>query len=801
MLSQTPPAHPSGSSGESSALPGEPLTFSLVINTTDRADSLKTLLIALEQQSYPHFEVIVVVGPTSDHTMQVLAPYQNRLRVLQCPHANLSQSRNIGLQAAHGEIVAYTDDDATPSVRWLEQLAWLFANPHLAGTGGIVYLVHPKQPLIQHRIGIASNLAEQQDVQSSWLDSLALQNKTENLGVVWCGRMMGANMAFRRTALLSIGGFDEFYEWVYDDTDIAMRLATAGYVVQPVQAAAVYHVPASSRNRSAYTYTGRWWVQTKAAIYFCLQNGKTLGQSRGQLLLRCAHLLHGHWLWYRQLWSEGKISLRQFAQLQGNEVRGAAAGCWAGLASKRRLLPQLNPKEQEIHAIQPYQTMQSAQQATVDPISGRQPSIQLNDPPLRICLLSRAYPPQQYEGVGRHTNLMARGLFELGHSVHVISEGEREQVTFYDGAYVHRIVNPLNRYQRFRSAPLLFHALNYSHALYEAAQKMIVNDGIELIDSPLWQLDGLVAAQSRLLPVVVRAQTALRQVAALQREQGDDARLVGELEEKFLAMSTYLVANSQATVKTLASVYGMADAARISVIAHGIQAVADEAIRPYDAQNRGVQTGTNDLTVLYVGRLEKRKGILDLFAAIPLALAKVANVRFIIAGADNSRSDGFFAQQGMDYPAFFASRYAKFAQAVEFLGAVSEERLQQLYQDCNLFVAPSLYESFGLIYLEAMNYAKPVIGCWTGGVPEVVEDGVTGYLVEPEAPAQLAERMVQILHSPTQLRSLGLAGRQRLLDRFTHVHMARQFAELYRRIIALPLFTPADVYTPHRHSL
>ncbi len=190
------------------------------------------------------------------------------------------------------------------------------------------------------------------------------------------------------------------------------------------------------------------------------------------------------------------------------------------------------------------------------------------------------------------------------------------------------------------------------------------------------------------------------------------------------------------------------------------------------------------LTVLYLGRLEKRKGIQDLFAAIPLVLAQQPNVHFIIAGADNSHRDGFQQQTGLTYAAYFQQQHAQVTSQVTFLGQVSEETLNQLYQSCDLFVAPSLYESFGLIYLEAMNYGKPVIGCRAGGIPEVIDEGLTGLLAEPEAPGSLATVILKLLQNPDQLREMGLAGRQRLLESFTHVQMAHRFADAYRHIIS-----------------
>ncbi len=759
-------------------MPNVEHTFSVIVNTTDRAASLKILLQALEHQSYPHFEVIVVVGPTRDHTLDILKEYAGRLRVLHCPVANLSVSRNIGLRAARGEIVAYIDDDAVPSRNWLLQLNRIFANPLIAATGGVVYLVHPAHSAIQHRLGIISALAEQYDVRAGLLDKLP----PEGLGRFWTMRMMGANMAYRRSALMAIGGFDEFYEWVYDDTDAAVRLASAGFFVQPTAEAPVYHVPASSRNRVAFTFQGRWWIQTKAAVYFSIRNGRALGEPIRDILRRIGYFVHGHWLWNVDLHRHKKISSGQLLKASMLEAKGAFLGATNALFRPPTLLSQSMHHEENTSSepIQPYLNQDSALQPSVDPVSGRRSTVTLVDPPLRVALLSFNYPPERYEGVGRHTNLMAKGLFELGHTVHVLTHGKQEGVSFYDGAYVHRVPYRLNRYLHLRHLPKVHHLLNYSHAVHERLERLLLNDDIQIVDTPVWQADGFVTAVSGMLPVVVRPQTAQRQIGQIERDFSDDTRLVGEIEETLLRRAALIAANSFATTIALQKVYRVSDqSAPIQIIPHGIEAVADEATRPFPLDRLPAK-----LTVLYVGRLEKRKGIQDLFTAIPKVLRIVPHVEFIIAGADNSEADGFKRKTGLSYPAYFRKRYPECTASVQFLGEVSEERLQTLYQSCHLFVAPSLYESFGLIYLEAMNYAKPVIGCRAGGIPEVVDDGVTGRLVDPESPEQLAEAMAALLQSPRTLYEYGVAGRQRLLDRFTHIHMARGFEQVYRRVLA-----------------
>ena len=90
------------------------------------------------------------------------------------------------------------------------------------------------------------------------------------------------------------------------------------------------------------------------------------------------------------------------------------------------------------------------------------------------------------------------------------------------------------------------------------------------------------------------------------------------------------------------------------------------------------------------------------------------------------------------------------------------DELERQYAACDLFVAPSLYESFGLIYLEAMRFAKPVIGCRVGGIPEIVEDGRSGLLVAPGDAAALAKAIRDLLDSPERRATMGAYG-ERLL--------------------------------------
>ena len=754
------------------------MTFSVIVNTVERAGPLRTLLKALEHQSYLHFEVVVVVGPTHDNTLDVLSEYEGRVRVLRCPVLNLSRSRNIGLLAARGDVVAFIDDDAVPCQRWLEQYARLFEDPTLDGCGGAVWAAHPRFSLLQFHLGVFSSLAEQIDVRSSWVDSIA----PSGLGTQWVGRIPGGNAAFHRQALLDVNGLDEFYEFVAEEADLTLRMVNAGKNIYPVKEAVIYHFPASGPNRVVFTNKGRWWMRSRSMIYLSLKHGRLAGDSTWAITVRGFMAVWAHLVWYGRLFRDREMHLPDLLFMSAKELWGGLDALIHGLFMPCGII-KTEVAEAARNISEPilkFKNDKSMNQSSVDPVSGYIPNISISEPPLRLCLLSSTYPPSQYGGIARLTNLMARGLFELGHTVHVVTRGEREEVSFYDGAYVHKIPNHLERYAQYRNYRNLFATLNYSHNVFEKVQRLKLNDGIQIVDSPFWQYEGLVTLKSGIAPVVVRLVTGLRQITAIHKQQVDEFRLMGDLEQRFLEQAHYLLPNTQATYNAMHKVYDFSMVGdRFTIIPYGIVPAPEDQVRPFEPRPSNDQP----LTVLFVGRLEKRKGILDLFATIPQVVKRFPNVRFVIAGGDNSQSDGFKQKTGMDYPAYFASRYSPYSSSVEFKGTVSEEALQSLYQSCDLFVAPSLYESFGLVYLEAMNYAKPVIGCLAGGIPEVVDHGVTGTLVEPETPQALAEAIISFLQSPSKMREMGLAGRQQILERFNYLQMARNFERVYRQVI------------------
>ncbi len=107
----------------------------------------------------------------------------------------------------------------------------------------------------------------------------------------------------------------------------------------------------------------------------------------------------------------------------------------------------------------------------------------------------------------------------------------------------------------------------------------------------------------------------------------------------------------------------------------------------------------------------------------------------------------------------------------------------QLLTHAAVFVVPSVYEPMGIVNLEAMACETPVVASRVGGIPEVVEDGVTGLLVPPADPPALAAAVNELLRDPERGREMGKAGRRRVLEHFTWRAVAERTLELYRRLI------------------
>lgn len=402
--------------------------------------------------------------------------------------------------------------------------------------------------------------------------------------------------------------------------------------------------------------------------------------------------------------------------------------------------------------------------------------------PLRICLVSKEYPPEGRGGIANYVNLLAHGFADHGHDVTVIAGPAlaESKATYVQaplkGPKLSRIENrrlalpsPIRRKARG-----ILNQLERSWAVDREIARLEREQGpFDVVEMPNWGAEGLCYAFHPRAPLVIRLSTPLAQVASLKgvRTNRPGLRLACLLEAIPARRSAHIIANSMFIAHLCDELY-RTPKGKNDVIPQGIT-LPD----PLPVANNATK---DSVTILFVGRLERRKGIDYLLQAIPQVVDSTPRCRFIIAGADTGE-----APKGSSYQDYFESFATAAAQsATTFLGYVEEDELQRLYANCDIFVAPSLSESFGRIYLEAMAHAKPVVAFHTGAVPEVVEQNASGILVELGSAKDLARALIRMADNPDLRRRMGKSAYKRVRTMFSAERMIAGTISCYRRVMA-----------------
>jgi glycosyltransferase involved in cell wall biosynthesis len=168
-------------------------------------------------------------------------------------------------------------------------------------------------------------------------------------------------------------------------------------------------------------------------------------------------------------------------------------------------------------------------------------------------------------------------------------------------------------------------------------------------------------------------------------------------------------------------------------------------------------------------QLFPRKGIRFLIEAVAQLKPRFPDIKLVLAG------DGFERPELVKL-----AEYLEIGEDVTFLGWVPNTALPPYYRSAAVSVIPSLEEGFGIPAAEAMGCEVPVVATDAGGLPEVVEDGVTGLVVPRGDSAALASAIGRLLDNAELRRQMGVAGRERALRLFDWDRTAEQFEKLYR---------------------
>ncbi|MEU3859486.1 glycogen synthase [Streptomyces sp. NPDC028722] len=380
---------------------------------------------------------------------------------------------------------------------------------------------------------------------------------------------------------------------------------------------------------------------------------------------------------------------------------------------------------------------------------------------MRVGLLSREYPPDVYGGAGVHVEFLARELASLVDlEVHCWGEGRG------DGVVRHRPWSALD------GANDALRTFSVDLAVAAALE------GRELVHSHTWyaNLAGHVAKLLYGVPHVVTAHS-LEPLRPWKAEQlGGGYALSGWAERTAIEAADAVIAVSGAMREDVLSCYPALDPARVHVVHNGIDT---RLYRPDHGTDALTRHGIDPARpyVLFVGRITRQKGVPHLLRAVRDIDPGVQVV--LCAGApDTPEIDREFRE--------LFEELSRVRSGVFWIPQMlPRPEVIQLLTRASVFACPSVYEPLGIVNLEAMACGTPVVASRVGGIPEVVDDGRTGLLVDVDDGFEsgLARALDAVLADPAAARRMGEAGRARAVGEFGWDAVARRTAGLYEEIL------------------
>jgi glycosyltransferase involved in cell wall biosynthesis len=220
--------------------------ISVVVCAYNAERTMEACLASLEALDYPDYEVIVVNDGSTDRTLEISERFPF-CRIISQPNKGLSVARNVGAEAATGEIVAYTDSDCVADPDWLTYLVARMETGNLAACGGPNF-PPPEDSLVPAAVAVSPGGPTHVLLSDEVAEHIA-----------------GCNMAFRREVLLALGGFDPIYRAAGDDVDICWRFQDAGHAIGFSPAAVVWHFRRNTVR--AYINQQRGYGKAEALVY------------------------------------------------------------------------------------------------------------------------------------------------------------------------------------------------------------------------------------------------------------------------------------------------------------------------------------------------------------------------------------------------------------------------------------------------------------------------------------------------------------------------------------------------------
>lgn len=385
---------------------------------------------------------------------------------------------------------------------------------------------------------------------------------------------------------------------------------------------------------------------------------------------------------------------------------------------------------------------------------------------LKICFIAPGfYPDQRGGGINTYVYSISKALIRNGHEVVVLSLSKKINQKWYDfeGIPVYTIKEiPINRYNL-----LIANLINLWRV--RIAVKYLINIlKISIVECPEIGAYSLFLYN---LPIykVVRLHTSTKELYRWRNKPILDPRLKLLCYLEFLSVkfADRVSVLNNFSKKIALELYRI-DERKIKVLPNLVEPKNKDTIAE-DKKNK----------ILYVGRIEKRKGVHIFAKAIPIIAEKIPELIFEFIGPDTR--EGPNRTSMTEYCKSLIPK--NFHKNIIFYGLLSNEEVNRKMREASILVLPSFYEAFGIVLVEAMLKEVAVISTNVGGIPEIIENGETGILINPGDFKGLANAIIKLIENVEFRKKMVEKAKVKAIEKYSTINGIRNFENFYNDII------------------
>ncbi len=387
---------------------------------------------------------------------------------------------------------------------------------------------------------------------------------------------------------------------------------------------------------------------------------------------------------------------------------------------------------------------------------------------MKILVLAWEFPPRIIGGIARHVAGLFPEIVLLGQVVHLLTVASENVLPYevVNGIHVHRLEVP-------EEGDFFAWVRSMNRHMVERGLKLTAEINFDLIHAHDW----LVAEGA----ITLGEKTALPLVATIhateygrhngihtdsQRYVSDQERRLGCAARRVIVCSQYMLKEVERALDCLPQ--------KVDVIYNGI--TPNPVVDDFDREQWRLKFAPPSSKIIYyVGRLSHEKGIFVLLNALPRVLEQRSGAVMCVIVGSGSAHEVLLKRQ---------ADHLRIKDKVIFTGFMPDQDLPKLQAVADCAVFPSLYEPFGIVALESFAAGVPVVVSDTGGLPEVVEDGVTGIVTKVNNAHSLAEGILRVLQNEDLAKRLVANARAVLEIKFNWSKLAQQTIETYCKVLS-----------------